>query len=144
MSDPRSRVAAVLTLMRQLEGVMQAENALLREMRLARLQELQAEKAALADRYELELRRLRGDPAGLAALETDDRVLLESAMRGFQVAARRNAERLARARTVAEGIARVLGESVAGAPAANGYGTAPRRGADVGGRVIAVAFDRRC
>jgi hypothetical protein len=34
--------------MRQLQEVMRAENALLREMKLARLQELQVEKSALA------------------------------------------------------------------------------------------------
>ena len=58
-----------MTLMRQLQEVMRTENGLLREMRLARLQELQAEKAALAESYELELRRLRQAPELLAGLE---------------------------------------------------------------------------
>ena len=40
--EPLERIAVLLTLMRELEGVMRQENALLREMKLARLAELQA------------------------------------------------------------------------------------------------------
>ena len=43
-----SRIAVLVMLMRQLQEVMRTENGLLRELKLARLQELQAEKAALA------------------------------------------------------------------------------------------------
>ena len=87
-------------------------------MRLARLEELQAEKAALAQSYELELRRLRAEPARLGGLEPAERALLEASMRDFQRTARLNTERLLQARQVAEGVARVLRDSVAGsAPA---------------------------
>lgn len=144
MTDPRSQVAVLLALMRELEGVMQAENGLLREMRLGRLQELEAEKTALAQSYELELRRLRAEPGCLAALGAEERSLLEAEMRRFQAVARQHTERLLQARTVAEGVARVLAENTVGAAAAPAYGQAPRQGGETAGRVIAVAFDRRC
>ena len=71
MTDPRSRVATVLALMRELMGLMQAENGLLREMRLARLQALQEEKTALAQSYELELHKLTLHRTRRALLASD-------------------------------------------------------------------------
>ena len=62
MTAAETRVAVLLALMRQLQEVMRAENGLLRDLKLARLRELQTEKAALAGHYELELRRLRQAP----------------------------------------------------------------------------------
>jgi hypothetical protein len=38
MTEPAARVALLLTLMRQLQEVIRTENALLREMKLTRLQ----------------------------------------------------------------------------------------------------------
>jgi hypothetical protein len=143
MTDPDARVAMVLTLMQQLEGVMQAEHALLREMRIERLRELQAEKAGLAEHYELELRRLRTSPETLAAASPEGRAALETGMRGFRVAVRRNAERLAQARDLVEGVVRALGEGAAGPQVQGGYGAALRPPAE-GGRVLAFAVDRRC
>lgn len=145
MNDPQTRVAVVMALMRELQEVMRAETVLLREMRLARLQELQAEKAALAASYELELRRLRQAPDVLGALAPEQRLLLETAMQEFQAAVRGNAEHLLQARQVAEGIARALGDGIAGASATAGYGAGQRPSAESSAsRVIAVAFDRRC
>jgi len=144
MSDPRSRVAIVIGMMRRLCELMQAEEALLKEMRLARLEELELEKAALAGSYELELRRLRVAPEAMAALGAEERALLEAAMREFQATARRNAERLRQARAVVEGIARTMAEGAGEGPAGPSYGTAPPPTGGTPGRVIAVAFDRRC
>ena len=73
MTGAEARLTALMTLMRQLQDVMRTENGLLREMRLARLQDLQAEKAALAETYELELRRLRQAPELLASLRRSRR-----------------------------------------------------------------------
>lgn len=143
MSEARSQVATLLALMQELEGVMQAENGLLREMKLARLEELQAEKSSLAQNYELELRRLRAEPVRLGGLTSAERVLLETAMRSFQQTARLNAERLQQAQLVAEGVARVLRDSVSGGGQAPAYGMAGRQNGETG-RVIAAAFDRRC
>jgi hypothetical protein len=133
-----------MALMRQLQEVMRAENALLREMKLARLQELQAEKSALAQSYELELRRLRQTPETLAELPEDGRSLLEAAMREFQGTVRANADRLLQSRQVVEGIVQAIGDSLGGAATA-GYGAPSRPAHDTArGRVIPVAFDRRC
>ena len=96
---------------------MRTENGLLREMRLPRLQALQQEKSALADAYELALRRLRQAPETMASLDAASRGMLEAAMREFQVAVRGNAERLLQSRGVIEDIVRILGESLGGGSA---------------------------
>ena len=54
MTVAETRVAVLLALMRQLQEVMRAENGLLRDLKLARLRELQIEKATLAGHYELD------------------------------------------------------------------------------------------
>ena len=92
--EPLERVAVLLTLMRELEGVMRQENALLREMKLARLADLQTEKAALAEAYETELRSLRSAPEAVASLPTAVRQSLEQATREFQLTARSNVNAL--------------------------------------------------
>jgi hypothetical protein len=141
MTELAARVALLLTLMRQLQEVIRTENALLREMKLTRLQELQAEKSALAGSYEVELRRLRRDPELLGALDPESRALLDAAMRELQATLRSSADRLLQAKQVAEGIVQALGASLA-APGAMGRGYAAAENA--ASRVIAVAFDRRC
>jgi hypothetical protein len=130
----------LMTLMRALQGVMQTEDALLSGMRLERLRELQAERVALAQSYARALRRLRRTPEVLATLDAEGRRLLDAAMREFQVAIRRHAERLAEARRVAEDLVRAIGESLGSANA--GQGAASRPGNTETGRVIVVAFDR--
>lgn len=146
MTGAEARLTVLMTLMRQLQDVMRTENSLLREMRLARLQDLQAEKAALAETYELELRRLRQAPELLASLGADRRQLLEIAMRDFQATVRANADRLLRSRGVVEALVQVIGESLGtAAPSPSRYGDPSRAAADtVPARVIPVAFDRRC
>jgi hypothetical protein len=145
MSAAESRVALMLGLMRELQELMRAENGLLRELKLARLRELQAEKAALAGRYELELRRLRQTPELLGGLDADGRHLLEAAMRDFRAAVRANAERLAQARSVVEGVVQAIGQSLAAEGGAPRYAPgAPSGSGEGAARVIPVAFDRRC
>jgi hypothetical protein len=143
--EPLERVAVLLTLMRELEGVMRQENALLREMRLGRLADLQAEKAALAEAYEIELRALRRAPEVMASLPAHARASLEQATREFQLTARSNVNALLAGRAVVEGIVRRIGDSLATVrPGRGGYAGAVRPVADAGSaRVIAVAFDRR-
>lgn len=142
MSAAESRVALLLALMRELQEVMRAENGLLRELKLARLRELEAEKTVLAGRYELELRRLRETPEIVAGLDGDARRLLEAGMREFQTAVRVNADRLAQARGVVEDVARCIARSLAAdrGPASYARDAAP----DHGARVVPMAFDRRC
>lgn len=138
MPPPVERAAVLMALMRQLEGVMRAENALLREMRLDRLHALQEEKTALADAYEAELRRLRAEPDAVAALDPAARADLEEAMRGFRAEAQANRRRLEVARGVVEGVARALGGSLSGS-SPYGSGTAP----SPVGRVVPLSLNRR-
>jgi hypothetical protein len=140
--------AMLMTLMRQLREVMRAEIGLLREMRLDRLQDLQAEKSALAASYEQELRRLRRAPELLGSLGGDARTLLEQAMRDFQSEARDSAERLLRARQLVEGIVKTIAASLgatAGGSTPPGYGDGTgAAGGAPRGRIVPLAFDRRC
>lgn len=146
MTAAEDRVAVLLMLMRQLQDVMRTENGLLREMRLPRLQALQQEKSALADAYELALRRLRQAPETMASLDEASRGMLEAAMREFQVAVRGNAERLLQSRGVIEDIVRILGQSLGGGSAGGGYrGNAAKPASDATtARVIPMTLDRRC
>lgn len=138
------RVALLMALMRQLEEVMRAENALLGQMRLERLAELEMEKTALAQGYELELRRFRQTPELLTQLAAEERQLLDQAMRSFQAALQANARRLVQAQGVVEDILRTIRDSVAaGQGRSQAYALRERSGTNPGGRVIAVAFDRQ-
>jgi hypothetical protein len=116
----------LLALVRQLQGVIQAENALLRELRLDRLRELQAEKAALVESYELALRHLRHTPGLLAALGEDDRDALDAAVRELPVAVRRNTERLTQARAAVGDVARAIEESLGSIGDGSGLVLRPR------------------
>lgn len=141
---PAGRAAVLMTLMRELEGVMRAEGSLLRDMRLERLRALQGEKAALADAFEAELRRLRGQPEAVAALEPEAREALEEAMRRFRAAARTNGRQLEAGRKVVEGVVRALGESLSGARRAGPYRPgAPAVRAGAAAPVVSLALDRQ-
>ena len=102
----------LLALVRQLQGVIQAEDALLRELRLNRLRQLQAEKADLLESYGLVLCQLRHAPALLAALGEDDRRLLDAAVRALQAALRGQAKRLTLARAAVDDVARAIEASL--------------------------------
>ncbi len=143
--EPLERVTVLLTLMRELEGVMRLENGILREMKLGRMADLQHEKAALAESYEVELRAMRSSPEFVAQLPDGVRASLEHASRSFQEVARANVQALAAARAVVEGIVRHIGDSLAAVrPSRSGYPGMAGAVADAApSRVIAVAFDRR-
>ncbi|HMR31629.1 MAG TPA: hypothetical protein PKA13_10660 [Geminicoccaceae bacterium] len=138
-------MAVLLTLMRELEEVIRLENGVLRDMKLGRVADLQKEKAALAEKYEVQLRALRSSPEVVASLPDGVRANLEQATRSFQEIVRANVRALGAARTVVEGIVRHIGESLATVrPSRTGYPGMAGMAAEGGpGRVIAVAFDRR-
>ena len=69
------------------------------------------------------------------------RDLLDRAMLELQASARRHAEQLAEARTVAEDVVGAIGEGLGGTSAGCGAASRPR-GVAESGRVIRVAFDR--
>ena len=66
--EPLEQITVLMTLMKRLAQVMDHERAVLRSMRLDALPEIQDEKEALAEAYEIELGRLRCSPETLAAL----------------------------------------------------------------------------
>ncbi len=137
---PMERAAVLLTLIRRLEEVMRAEGALLREMRLARLQGLQDEKAMLAHAYEAELRGLRTSPEQVAALEPEAREALADAMRRFQATAEGNRRQLEAARRVVEGVVRALGDSAGLAQGPRCYRPGP---AARNGQILSLALNRQ-
>lgn len=144
MTEPLERAAVLLTLIRELQGVMQRENALLRDMQLGRLDDLAETKATLAEAYEREVRSLRKAPQVVAALPIEARLVLEQATRELQAVQRINLHALQAAKAVVEGILQRLGESLAALDRrvpAYAPGGVRTEGGD--GRVIAVAFDRR-
>ena len=66
--EPLEQVTVLMTLMKRLGQVMDHERAVLRSMRIEALPDIQDEKEALAEAYEIELSRLRCSPeiAGVA------------------------------------------------------------------------------
>jgi hypothetical protein len=88
--EPLEQVTILMALMKRLVQVMDYERAILKSMRLDVLPDLQEEKAALAEAYEIEVARLRCSPDALAALEPHVRAELHEAMRGFQESMRTN------------------------------------------------------
>lgn len=144
MTEPLERAAVLLTLIRELEAVMQRENLLLRDMQLARLDDLASAKATLAEAYEREVRSLRAAPQVMGALPAEARTVLEQATRDLQAVQRTNLHALEAAKAVVESILQRLGDSLAAherrvAP----YGVPGARRDEARGRVIPVAFDRR-
>jgi hypothetical protein len=142
--EPLEQVTVVMTLMRRLVQVMDHERAILRSMRLDTLPDLQAEKAALAEAYEIELARLRCSPEALASLEPHVREQLHDAMCGFQESVTVNLQALSGARRLVEEVLRNIGESLTrGAKTAARGPRGEGGGIEQGGQVIPVAFDRR-
>jgi hypothetical protein len=142
--EPLEQVTVLMTLMRRLVQVMDHERAVLKSMRVDALPDLQEEKVALAEAYEIEVGRLRCNPEALASLEPHVRAQLHEAMRSFQESVTVNLQALVAAREVVERVLRNIGDSLTrnARPL-----TKPARGetgeAAPTGQVISVAFDRR-
>lgn len=137
------QVTVLMTIMRQLGQVMEHECRILRTMQLEGLNDLQAEKVALAEAYEIELRHLRQTPETLASLEPEIRRELEAATREFQTAVGRNAQALAATKTVVERLCRSISESLAASgPSRAQYGGKPSE--QPSAKIIPLAFDRNC
>ncbi len=132
--EPLERVSALLALMRELKGVLERENALLRSMGVEELRALQEQKLALADAYEVEVRHLRRSPDFVGSLDPEVRELLAEATRELQATMRTNLSALAAARLVVERVARHLAE-VLGA----GHGRRVGGGAEV----VPLTLDRQ-
>jgi hypothetical protein len=82
--EPLEHITILMTLMRRLGQLMDQERTILHGLRLDSLTEIQEEKAALAEAYEIELRRLRRSPEMMCGLEQQVRERLHESMRSFQ------------------------------------------------------------
>jgi len=144
---PFEQVSLALTVMRQLQHVILRETEMLRQMKLAPLADLQAEKSELALAYERHVRALRASPEIFAALDAPVRESFAQAARELQAAIAANVRALEAARQVVDGVVRTLGQSLEvvrprPAYAPSGAGVGASGGAETASRVVAVAFDR--
>ncbi len=137
---PFDRVSLALTVMRQLQHVVVRETEALRQMKLAPLADLQAEKAALADSYERLVRELRAAPEIFAALEPPVRESFALASRELQATIAANVRALAAARQVVDGVVRTLGQSLESVRGRRGYAPAGQVGETAA--VVPVAINR--
>jgi hypothetical protein len=142
--EPLEQVTILMTLMHRLEQVMDMERGILGAMRLDSLPDIQEEKEALAEAYEIELARLRRQPERVGDLDQGIREQLEDAMRQFQERMTANMEALRAAHHVVEKVLKTIAESVARSPVGPGYqGTGQVVGTPSGARIIPLALDRQ-
>jgi hypothetical protein len=142
--EPLEQVTVLMTLMKRLIQVMDHERAILRSLRLDVLPDLQDEKVALAEAYEIEIARLRCSPEALASLDAHVRAQLHDAMCSFQESVTVNLHALNAARDVVETVLRNLGAGLARGARTLAYGArAQTDELEPGGQVIPVVFDRR-
>ena len=142
--DPLEQITVLMTLMRRLGQVMDHESLMLQSLRLDALPDIQEEKSALAEAYEIELGRLRCSPQVLGALEVGIRDRLHEAMREFQEKVTTNLNVLLATQTVVERVLRNIGQSLSRTAAGPSYGTRGEAAAsEPRGQVISVAFDRK-
>jgi hypothetical protein len=140
--EPLEQVAVLMTLMKRLGQVMEHERAILRSLRLDVLPDIQEEKVALAEAYEIELSRLRCSPELLAGLDPRVRSQLHEAMRAFQESAALNLNALRAAKASIEKVLQCVADSLAQSLPAPADGRQPAV-AEPRGQVIPVAFDRK-
>ena len=142
--EPLEQITILMALMKRLVQVMDHERAILNSMRLEVLPDLQDEKVALADAYEIEAARLRCSPDALASLEPHVRTELHEAMRSFQESVSSNLHALTAAQEVVERVLRNVGDSLARGTRRLSFGARAQTGeVEQSGQVIPVAFDRR-
>jgi hypothetical protein len=140
--EPLEQVTILMTLMKRLGQVMEHERAVLCSLRVDVLPDIQEEKVALAEAYEIELSRLRCSPEIMVGLDPRVRSQLHEAMRAFQECSALNLHAL----RAAKGSVEKLLQSIAGSLAQSLPGSADRRQPSVAeprGQVIPVAFDRK-
>jgi hypothetical protein len=142
--EPLEQVTVLMTLMKRLVQVMDHERAILKSIRLDALPDLQDEKVALAEAYEIEIARLRCSPEALATLDPHVRLQLHDAMCCFQESVTINQHALSAARNVVEKVLRNLSEGLARGARTLANGSRHQTDQlEQGGQVISIAFDRR-
>ena len=139
--EPLEQVTILMTLMKRLGQIMEHERAILRSLRVDILPDIQEEKSALAEAYEIELSRLRCSPEALASLDARIRGQLDEAMRTFQQCNAANLHALRGAKASVEKVLQSISASLTDSLPGPGDS---RRGpmAEPRGQVITLAFDR--
>jgi hypothetical protein len=140
--EPLEQVTILMTLMKRLGQVMEHERAILRSLRVDVLSDIQEEKLALAEAYEIELSRLRCSPEILAGLDPRVRSQLHEAMRAFQQCAALNLTALRGAKASVEKVLQGIADSLAHSQPPTPDRHQPAR-AEPRGQVIPVVFDRK-
>jgi flagellar biosynthesis/type III secretory pathway chaperone len=142
--EPLEQVTVLMTLMKRLGQVMDHERTILHSMRLDALPDVQDEKAALAEAYEIELGRLRTSPETLATLDASIREQLYDAMRQFQDNVSTNLNALLAAQSVVEKVLRNIADGLTRHASSLTYGAGGQAAQiEPRGQVISVAFDRK-
>jgi hypothetical protein len=141
MMAPFERVSMTLTLMRQLRHVVVLETEALRQMKLAPLADLQAEKTAIALAYEREVRDLRATPEIFAALDDPVREAFAEASRELQTTIAANVRALEAARQVVQGIVKTISDSLESVQRRPSYQPGGRVPEPASG-AVPVAFNR--
>jgi hypothetical protein len=141
MMAPFERVSMTLTLMRQLRHVVVLETEALRQMKLAPLADLQAEKTALAVAYEREVRDLRATPEIFAALDDAVREAFAEASRELQTTIAANVRALEAARHVVQGMVKTISASLESVQRRPSY-QAGGRVTEPASAAVPVAFNR--
>lgn len=140
--EPLEQVTVLMTLMKRLGQVMEHERAILHSLRIDVLPDIQEEKVALAEAYEIELARLRCSPETLAELDPRVRSQLYEAMRAFQECAAVNLHALRAAKASVEKVLQSIAGSLAQSVPVPAEGR-QRSAAEPRGEVIPVVFDRK-
>ncbi|PKQ04934.1 MAG: hypothetical protein CVT73_12620 [Alphaproteobacteria bacterium HGW-Alphaproteobacteria-12] len=120
---PAELVDRVLALTSSLTGIVQRETELLRERAQAGVAALQADKIRIANDYAMDVQaiRLRKDLIDRAPAERVAR--LKTAMTGLDLALARNGEALGAAKSVSEGLIRMVANAMSQTSAPlSGYG----------------------
>jgi hypothetical protein len=140
--EPLEQITVLMTLMKRLGQVMEHERAILRSLRVDVLPDIQEEKLALAEAYEIELARLRCSPEAVAGLDPRVRAQLHDAMRSFQECAALNLNALRAAKASVDKVLQSIAGSLAQSLPVPADGSRPAA-AEPRGQVIPVAFDRK-
>jgi hypothetical protein len=140
--EPLEHVTILMTLMRRLGQLMDHERTVLHGLRLESLTDIQEEKAALAEAYDIELRRLRRTPEMMSALDQPVRERLHEDMRSFQESLAANLDTLIDMQMAVEEVLLNIMHSLRNHRGCDAAGDEPmpdeRRG-----QIIPVAFNRK-
>lgn len=145
MTDATSEIESLIRVTSRLVELMRRETEHLSGMRLAEVEALQQEKAALAARYETAVRAVAERPDVLRTLAPALKDELAAAGRAFEQAAAENLRRVAAARTAHDRLVKAIVDAVTEKRSAGGAYAASGQPARLrlAPGAVSVALDRR-